>query len=104
MSLPVSAIPEPRRAVHPHDRLWDIAAAALVLGGVLLFMIGRAALASIAAGTYDLPMGLTFVERADFHSRQATLGVTSVLIGIGLGVLAALRHAHRGSAFAERRL
>ena len=97
MSLPISAIPEPRRAVHPRDRLWDIAAATLIVGGVLLFMLGRAALASIAAGTYDPPMGLTFIERADFHSRQATLGVTSVVIGVGLGVLAALRHAHRGT-------
>lgn len=72
----------------------------LLGGGVFLFFAGRAALTSIANGTYVAPpRGESWVQRADFHAAQTQWGMWLIAAGIGVALLSAARHAlHRHSA------
>jgi uncharacterized membrane protein YidH (DUF202 family) len=85
----------PSAAVRFSDRLWDLTALALVLGGVGLFFFGRHALDTLGAGTYKLPRGVTYVSRADLHVAQTRIGIYCIAMGILVGVAAALRHRFR---------
>jgi hypothetical protein len=86
----------PSSAVRSKDRLWDFTAAGLVIGGMILFAIGRAALNALADGTYPAPSGESWVSRADLHTAQTRWGIWLIVAGVAVGLLAALRHAlHR---------
>ena len=98
MSIPsgVDAIPTASgAAVRFSDRLWDLIALALVLGGVGLFFFARHALDTLGAGTYNVPSGVTYVSRADLHVAQTRLGIYCIVMGVVVGVAAALRHRFR---------
>jgi len=89
-SLPAAA--PVRRA----DRAFDAVAALCLAGGVALFVLGRRALASLAAGTYPAPVGETWVARADLHAAQTQWGGGLVVIGVALALVSAMRHViHR---------
>ena len=84
------------RGVHSADRLWDALSALLILAGTTLFLLARNGLASIAAGTHQLPDGMTsWVQRADYFSAQSSLGLAIAAAGVGVGVWAAVRHMIR---------
>lgn len=85
----------PPRAVNLADRLWDATAVFLIGGGVGLFAYARSALQSMAAGTYDLPPGVSAVAQTDLHVTQSRLGLWLVAVGVIVGVVAALRHRMR---------
>jgi hypothetical protein len=98
MSSSVSAVaPTPRvpRPVRVQERALDIAAALFLGAGVLLFGIARRALGQLANGTYDVPAGVLFVTRADFHAAQSRVGLWLVGAGLVVGAIAALQHFRR---------
>lgn len=99
---PLPSVPAPAggaREVRLQDRLVDAIAAALLGGGVFLFFAGRAALTSIADGTYAAPTGESWVQRADFHAAQTQWGMWLIGAGIAVALVSAARHAlHRRSA------
>ena len=89
-------LPRADRGVHSADRLWDALAALLILAGTTLFLLARNGLASIAAGTHELPDGVTsWVQRADYFSAQSSLGLAIIGAGVVVGVWAAARHMMR---------
>jgi hypothetical protein len=97
VSLEIQAI-QPHPAVRRKDRLWDISAAALLVGGMILFVIGRQALNALSEGSYPAPNGESWVSRADLHAAQTRWGIWLVLSGVAVGLLSAVRHAlHRRS-------
>lgn len=77
------------------DRLIDAAALVFILGGIALFAFARAALTGIGDGTRDMPKGISAVAVADFHVAQSKLGLWIVVVGIMVGVVAAIRHRLR---------
>jgi hypothetical protein len=89
----------PQRAdtlVHASDRLWDALAMLMIVSGTTLFVLARNRLASIAAGTHDLPSGVaSYVQRADYFSAQSSLGLGMIGLGVVIGLVAAIRHALR---------
>jgi hypothetical protein len=89
----VPATPQP--VVRPADRLWDLAALTLVVGGAGLFVFARRALASLGDGTYTVAKGVTYVSRADYHLAQTRIGSYCIAMGVVVGVVAALRHRLR---------
>ena len=98
MSIPTgvdSIRTAPLAAVSSTDRLWDLVALALVLGGVGLFVFARHALDTLGAGTYNLPDGVTYVSRTDLHVAQTRMAIYCIAMGIVVGVAAALRHRFR---------
>jgi hypothetical protein len=98
MSIPTgleSIRTAPSAAVRFSDRLWDLAALALVLGGVGLFLFARHALDTLGAGTYNVPKGVTYVSRTDLHVAQTRMGIYFIAMGVLVGVAAALRHRFR---------
>ena len=98
LSIHSQAAPLPRidRGVHSADRLWDALAALLILAGTTLFLLARNGLASIAAGTHQLPEGVSsWVQRADYFSAQSSLGLAIIGAGVAVGVWAAVRHMMR---------
>lgn len=102
---PFPTIPAPAgaaraaREVRLQDRLVDAVAAALLGGGVFLFFAGRAALTSIANGTYAAPTGESWVQRADFHAGQTQWGMWLIGAGLAVALVSAARHLlHRRSA------
>jgi hypothetical protein len=78
------------------DRLWDGAALIFVLGGAGLFAYSRRVLTSIGDGTYPMPEGVSAVARTDMHVAQSRLGLALIVIGVLVGVAAAVRHRLRG--------
>ena len=82
--------------MHAADRAWDIAALALLLAGVALFVAARSSLRSIASGTYVPPSGMTFVASADRHVSQSTVALGLIAAGVLIGCIAAARHGWRG--------
>lgn len=99
-------VPPPRVApgVHAADRLWDALSMLLIVAGTTLFLMARNGLASIAAGTATLPVGMTsYVQRADYFSAQSSLGLGLVVVGVGVGLAAMVRHAMRRRARAPFR-
>jgi hypothetical protein len=67
--------------------------------GVLLFIVGRASLGSLAGGTYEAPSGASWVSRAAHHDAQTRWGAWLIGAGLVVGTAAAGRHA-----LARRRL
>lgn len=94
-SPPISAPASVRRT----DRFVDAAAALFLASGVLLFVLGRRALTSLADGTYPAPVGETWVARADLHAAQTQWGGGLVVVGVALALVSALRHVlhHRAA-------
>lgn len=88
----------PSGAVHVTDRLWDAAAVLLAGGGVALFLVARAALQSLAAGTYEIPPDVSAIARAEFHVTQSRIALWLVAVGVIVGVVAAIRHRLRSRA------
>jgi hypothetical protein len=86
----------PQPAVRLQDRLFDIAALALLAGGVLLFAIGRQSLTRLADARYEAPpAGVSWVSRTDLHVSQTRWGAWLAGAGLILSVAAALRHGSR---------
>ena len=78
------------------DRLFDLAALALLAGGIMLFAIGRQSLTQLADAGYDAPpAGVSWVSRADLHASQTRWGIWLAGGGLILSVAAALRHRSR---------
>ncbi len=77
------------------DRLTDATAILLVLGGIGLFAFARTALTGIANGTRAMPRGMSAVAVTDFHVAQSRLGLWIVVVGVLVGVVAAIRHRLR---------
>lgn len=95
---PPTPAPEPARlgGVHSADRLWDALAVLLIVSGVTLFLLARNGLASLAAGTHQLPPGIhSYVQRADYFSAQSSLGLGMTAIGVAIGLAATIRHLLR---------
>lgn len=84
------------------DRTFDLVAAIFLVGGVALFAIGRQALAALAAGTYYVAKGGTYVARAEYHDAQTRLGLWLVGAGILVALLSAALHARRRRRTAPR--
>lgn len=82
--------------VTPVDRGIDVVVALLLLAGVTLFVVGRRALAALAAGTYGAPAeGVTWVSRAELHDLQTQWGRWLVAAGLAAALYSALRHRRR---------
>jgi hypothetical protein len=98
MSSTVTTVPPTPRApgvVRAQERALDIAAALTLGAGVLLFGIARRALGLLADGTYEVPAGVSYVARADFHAAQSRVGLWLVGAGLVIGAIAALQHFRR---------
>jgi hypothetical protein len=80
------------------DRLMDAAAALLLLLGIGLFFFARRALDALGTGTYDKPDGVTWVSRADLHAAQSRLAIWVIVVGVLVGIAAAVRHKLRRHA------
>lgn len=85
----------PKQAVRLADRIWDTAAVVLIAVGVALFAFARRALLSLAAGTYEMPEGMSYVARTDFHVTQSRIALWLIAVGVIVGAAAALRHRMR---------
>lgn len=59
---------------------------------MFLFAFGRASLGSLAGGTYDQPVGVTWVSRAEHHDAQTRWGGWLIGAGLLVGTVAAGRH------------
>ena len=70
----------------------DAAALLMVLGGIVLFAFARQALTGIGAGTREMPQGMSAVAVTDFHVAQSRLGLFIVVVGVLVGIVAAVRH------------
>jgi hypothetical protein len=86
-----------RRPVRLIDRIWDAIAVLLVIGGVAFFFVARRALTALANGSYDVPAGTSWVSRADLHVAQSRLAIWIIVLGMLVGVVAALRHRLRAT-------
>jgi hypothetical protein len=99
VSLDIEVIAPPRPAVRSEDRLWDLCAATLVGGGVVLFAVGRQALSAMAEGRYIVEKGGSWIARADLHAAQTRWGVWLIGAGVLVALISAVRHAlHRRQA------
>ena len=83
-----------KRAPSSVDRLIDATSALMVLGGIVLFVFARQALSAIGDGTRKMPEGLSAVTVTDFHVAQSRLGLFIVVLGVLVGVVAAVRHRY----------
>ena len=77
------------------DRITDVAALLLVLGGIALFAFARSRLSGIGAETHVLPRDGTAVALTDFHVAQSRMGLFIVALGVLVGIAAAVRHKLR---------
>ena len=73
------------------DRILDFVALTILLGGLATFALARRALSSIGEGSYVMPSGVSAVAQTDVHVAQSRLGLFIVLVGVLLGVVAAVR-------------
>ena len=67
----------------------------MVLGGIALFAFARNALNGIGGGTRAMPKGVSAVVVTDFHVAQSKMGLFVVMLGVLVGVVAAVRHRIR---------
>jgi len=67
----------------------------MVLGGIALFAFARNALTDIGGGTRAMPEGVSAVVVTDFHVAQSKMGLFIVMLGVMVGVIAAVRHRIR---------
>ena len=81
-----------KRAPSRFDRIVDVAALLLVLGGIALFAFARSRLSGIGAETDLLPRDGTALAVTNFHVAQSRMGLFVVGLGVLLGVAAAVRH------------
>ena len=77
------------------DRILDASALLMVLGGIALFAFARNALTGIGGGTRAMPEGISAVAVTDFHVAQSKMGLFIVMLGVLVGVVAAVRHRIR---------
>ena len=77
------------------DRVLDVTALLMVLGGIILFAFARSALTGIGNGSRTAPAGMSAVAVADFHVAQSKMGLFIVALGVLLGLVAAVRHKLR---------
>ncbi len=77
------------------DRVLDATALLMVLGGIVLFAFARNALTGIGGGTRAMPEGVSAVAVTDFHVAQSKMGLFVVMLGVLVGVVAAVRHRIR---------
>jgi hypothetical protein len=78
------------------DRVLDVTALLMVLGGIILFAFARSALTGIGNGSRTAPQGMSAVAVADFHVAQSKMGLFIVALGVLVGIVAAVRHRLRG--------
>jgi hypothetical protein len=86
---------KPASAPTSADRVLDATALLMVLGGIVLFAVARSALTGIGNGSRTAPQGMSAVAVADFHVAQSKMGLFIVVLGVMLGVVAAVRHKLR---------
>jgi len=91
-AIPIAPKPD---GVHLSDRLLDMAALALVVGGVALFTFARRALSALAGGTFEIADGAAQVVRTDLHVAQTRLAMWLIVIGVVIAIMAAIRHRLR---------
>ena len=77
------------------NRVLDATALLMVLGGIALFAFARNALNGIGGGTRTMPEGVSAVVVTDFHVAQSKMGLFVVMLGVMVGVIAAVRHKLR---------
>jgi hypothetical protein len=77
------------------DRVLDATALLMVLGGIVLFAFARSALTGIGSGSRAMPEGMSAVAVTDFHVAQSKMGLYIVILGVLVGVVAAVRHRLR---------
>jgi hypothetical protein len=81
-------------SISTQDRVLDLLALLLLLGGIALFAIGRSSLLALADNRYQAPPdGVTWVSRAERHDAQTSWGIRLALAGLVLGAGAAMKHA-----------
>jgi len=88
--------------VRLRERVADVIAATCLVSGAGLFLFARQSLTSLAKGTYLVPVGTSYISRADFHAAQSKLGLWLVASGIAVAVAAAMSHS-RARRSDERR-
>lgn len=76
-------------------RVLDGMAVCLLLGGLVLFAVGRMSLGAIADGSYVMPEGTTHVAQTERHDAQTRRGLWIVGAGLGVALLSAGQHAAR---------
>jgi hypothetical protein len=86
---------KPASAPTSADRVLDVTALLMVLGGIVLFAFARSALTGIGNGSRTAPAGMSAVSVADFHVAQSKMGLFIVVLGVMFGVVAAVRHKLR---------
>jgi hypothetical protein len=89
--------PDRHHGVQPRttDRILDAIALFVLLGGLATFFLARSALTSVGEGTYTIPQGVSAVAQTDLLVAQSRLGLVIVVVGVLLGVAAAVRHKLR---------
>ncbi|MEP7344477.1 MAG: hypothetical protein ABI877_04395 [Gemmatimonadaceae bacterium] len=86
------------------ERIADTLSAILLVGGVALFLFARQSLASLANGTYPVPLGTSYVSRADVFATRSEIGLWLAAAGLALAIGAAMSHVRARRAGGRRRL
>ena len=84
--------------VSRRDRLTDLAGLVIILAGIALYLDAGARLRTISGYSYQNPMpfGQSALAAADAARRESYGGLALAVLGCGVGVFSALRHARRG--------
>ncbi len=91
--MPLESSASVRDTVRQGDRWLDAVALCVLAAGILLFAVGRASLASLAAQSYrPPPPGVTWVSRAELHDAQTRWGTGLAIGGLILALGAAVKH------------
>ena len=83
---------KPASAPTSANRVLDVTALLMVVGGIVLFAFARSALTGIGNGSRTAPAGMSAITMADFHVAQSKMGLFIVVLGVLLGVIATVRH------------
>jgi hypothetical protein len=94
----------PVTVVRLRERVADTVAAICLVSGTGLFLFARQSLASLADGTYLVPVGASYVSRADLHLAQSRIGLWLAAAGLALAIGAAMSHSRARRAGVRRRL
>jgi hypothetical protein len=86
--------------VSRRDRLTDLAALALIIAGIALYLDGTRRLHAISLFSFQHPgpRGHSALAAADHARYESNAGIAGVLLGCAAGVLSAVRHARRPAA------
>jgi hypothetical protein len=83
--------------VSRRDRLTDLAALVLLLAGIALYLDAGARMRTISGYSYQhpAPRGESQLVAADQARTESYGGLALAVLGVGVGVASALRHAGR---------